>query len=146
MTNPCPRGADCDPPRRHFLAAIGGLVATVALLLPRVALGKKLAIKLDKLPALAKTGGWVAKKILGQPVLFVRVDNETVRAVDPTCTHKKCAVTFNPQDRRFHCGCHKSAYDLDGKVLGGPAPAPLRRYRAKLAKDRVLIEIPKTKP
>ena len=145
MTNPCPCSANAAEPRRHFLGKVGGLFAAVALLLPRLALGKKLAIKLDKLPQLAKVGGFTAKKILGQPVLFVRVDEKTVRAFDPTCSHKKCPVAFNPEDRRFHCECHKSAYDLDGNVLGGPAPGPLRRFRTKLSKGRVLIDLPDVK-
>lgn len=141
MTKACPCGADTAEPRRHFLGTF--FFAAIALLLPRFAHARKLAIKLERLPELAKVGGSTAKKILGQPVLFVRVDEKTVRAFDPTCSHKKCPVTFNPDDRRFHCECHKSAYDLDGNVLGGPAPGPLRRFRSKLFKGRVLIELPK---
>lgn len=42
-----------------------------------------------------------------------------------TCTHMGCTVA-NIQDGKIICPCHGSMYSItDGKVLGGPAPAPL---------------------
>lgn len=130
-------------PRRSFLTR--SLAAAAALwftLRVRVAHAKKLAIGIDSMPELKKVGGSTFKKILGQPVLLIRVSEKEVRAFDPTCTHKKCKVDYFSDKNRFQCKCHKSAYDIDGNVLGGPAPKPLRRYRSKLSGDRVLLDIP----
>lgn len=42
-----------------------------------------------------------------------------------TCTHLGCTVA-NIQDGKIICPCHGSMYSIvNGKVLGGPAPAPL---------------------
>src|SRR5262245_31971695 len=119
-------------PRRSFLKWLTGAAAALVALPARVAHAKKLAIGLDKLPELKKVGGSVSKKILDFPVVIVRDSENSVKAFDPTCTHKKCKVDFKADDMKFHCKCHKSAYDLEGKVLGGPAPAPLTTYRTKL--------------
>ena len=132
--------------RRSFLKWLTAAAAALVAFPARLAQAKKLAIGLDKLPELAKVGGSASKKILGHPVVFVRDTETSVRAFNPTCTHKKCMVDFKSEDMKFHCKCHKSAYDLDGKVLGGPAPAPLTRFRSKLSGDRVLIEVPDTPP
>jgi thiosulfate dehydrogenase (quinone) large subunit len=42
------------------------------------------------------------------------------------CTHQGCTVAFSQSDDTFVCPCHGSVFDAhDGRVLAGPAPAPL---------------------
>ena len=48
------------------------------------------------------------------------------------CTHVGCPVTWSPQARRFFSPCHGGAFDVDGRVLGGPPPRPLDRYEVKI--------------
>lgn len=53
-------------------------------------------------------------------------------AVSAVCTHQGCIVQWtngNPQ-APFACPCHQSKFALDGKVLGGPAKAPLAHFQA----------------
>lgn len=45
--------------------------------------------------------------------------------IRPICTHLGCTVDWHPDQERFICPCHDSQYDADGRVLSGPAPAPL---------------------
>ena len=45
------------------------------------------------------------------------------------CTHEGCPVN-PPVGSRINCPCHGSQYDLDGKVLRGPAQLSLSRYAA----------------
>lgn len=41
------------------------------------------------------------------------------------CSHMGCVVSWNSFERCWDCPCHGSHYAVDGRVLGGPAVAPL---------------------
>ena len=58
-------------------------------------------------------------------------------AVDPTCTHRNCAVTVAPDG--YDCACHGSRFAPDGAVRGGPATMPLRRFSTTLTRDGLRI-------
>lgn len=49
------------------------------------------------------------------------------------CTHMKCPLAYNAEEKSFDCPCHGSRFAMDGSVLNGPAPRPLKRrdVRAK---------------
>ena len=53
-------------------------------------------------------------------------------AVSAVCTHQGCIVAWTDGDPKaaFSCPCHASKFDLSGKVLGGPAKAPLAHFAA----------------
>ena len=55
------------------------------------------------------------------------------------CTHLGSEVHFNPSAGTLDCPSHGSRYDQNGKVLHGPAKAPLKPYRAALEGDRLRI-------
>lgn len=57
--------------------------------------------------------------------VFVLRDAKGMRAMSATCTHLGCTVRSDADSGGFVCPCHGSRYDAEGKVLGGPAPAPL---------------------
>jgi Rieske Fe-S protein len=42
-------------------------------------------------------------------------------------------------DGRFHCPCHGSIFDAEGKVIHGPAPRPLEWMEVTLARDGQLV-------
>jgi glycine/D-amino acid oxidase-like deaminating enzyme/nitrite reductase/ring-hydroxylating ferredoxin subunit len=50
-----------------------------------------------------------------------RDEDGSMHAVSPTCTHLGCEVTFNTAERTWDCPCHGSRFDIDGRVLEGPA-------------------------
>lgn len=48
------------------------------------------------------------------------------RALSSVCTHLGCVTRFRPGSKTIACPCHGSRFDLNGDVLAGPAPRPLR--------------------
>ena len=50
-----------------------------------------------------------------------------LHAVSAACTHLGCLVRWNPAERSWDCPCHGSRFDVDGRVLHGPAVRDLRR-------------------
>jgi Rieske Fe-S protein len=128
--------------RSFFGVVLGGLAGMAALLRAGPAAARKLAVRLEQVPALKQVGGSAILKLGGTEVLLIRETDSRVRALDPVCTHAACYVAYNGKTGKVECGCHKSGFDLEGKVLFGPAPAPLPRYDARLDGDRIVVEVP----
>jgi cytochrome b6-f complex iron-sulfur subunit len=71
-------------------------------------------------------------------VFLLRQDN-TFRCLSGVCTHLGCTV--NRADRGYHCPCHGSVFNDQGKVQSGPAPRPLPWFLVTLSKDgRLLVD------
>jgi glycine/D-amino acid oxidase-like deaminating enzyme/nitrite reductase/ring-hydroxylating ferredoxin subunit len=66
----------------------------------------------------------------GDTVAGFRSDDGTLYAVSATCTHLGCKVSFNTAERTWDCPCHGSRFDIDGRVLEGPAVKDLERKDA----------------
>lgn len=49
------------------------------------------------------------------------------RALNASCTHMGCTVTWNPSEQSWDCPCHGSRFDIEGNVLNGPAITNLKR-------------------
>jgi Rieske Fe-S protein len=63
----------------------------------------------------------------GARVAGYRDEQGNLHAVSATCTHLGCQVTFNAAERTWDCPCHGSRFDIDGRVLEGPAVRDLAR-------------------
>ena len=61
-------------------------------------------------------------------------------AVNPTCTHAGCTVTWEKDQKAFVCPCHGSEFGSDGQVLHDPAKKPLATYVTKLEGDTILVK------
>ena len=61
----------------------------------------------------------------GQPVLVYRREDGGLQAVTGKCTHMGCELRWNGADTSWDCVCHGSRFAPDGRVLEGPAMAPL---------------------
>ena len=59
-------------------------------------------------------------------------------ALNAICTHQTCTITgFGNQN--YVCPCHGSTFDVNGRVLGGPAPAALHQYPTQFASGVLTI-------
>jgi glycine/D-amino acid oxidase-like deaminating enzyme/nitrite reductase/ring-hydroxylating ferredoxin subunit len=54
-----------------------------------------------------------------------RDEQGTLHERSATCTHVGCVVSWNGEERSWDCPCHGSRFDINGRVLNGPAPSPL---------------------
>ena len=57
----------------------------------------------------------------GHKAAAFRDDDGGIHAVSPICTHRGCQVQFNNAERTWDCPCHGSRFDVEGKVIHGPA-------------------------
>ena len=70
-------------------------------------------------------------------------DEDGIYAISLVCTHLGCTVRQTPEG--FHCPCHGSVYDFDGRVTQGPAPKSLEWYGiAKTPGGQLVVD--RTKP
>jgi Rieske Fe-S protein len=54
-----------------------------------------------------------------------RDDAGSLHERSAVCPHLGCIVSWNSTERSWDCPCHGSRFDLNGKVLNGPAIGPL---------------------
>ena len=63
--------------------------------------------------------------------------DQGIAAMSLVCTHLGCIVGESPTG--YLCPCHGSRFDEQGKVIGGPAPRPLRWLHVSQAADGNLV-------
>ena len=129
--------------RRQFLKVAGMVVGALLAWPVRWVKAKPLGLKLDKVEKLKNIGGWTILKIKKKPVLLIRTSEDTVRALDPTCPHKKCQVQYHGNSRQIVCPCHQSRFNPDGKYMDGPAKKDLATYKADLRKNMIVLDLDK---
>jgi nitrite reductase/ring-hydroxylating ferredoxin subunit len=97
--------------------------------LPAVA-NNAIVLPLDEFPELAAVGGSVVGKASGHatPIVIAHVEDGKFAVLDATCTHMQCTVTYNALNLTLDCPCHHSTFEVDGRVIGGPAVRPLRAF------------------
>jgi glycine/D-amino acid oxidase-like deaminating enzyme/nitrite reductase/ring-hydroxylating ferredoxin subunit len=65
----------------------------------------------------------------GRKLAVYRDSDGAVHAVSAICTHQGCEVAFNPIEHSWDCPCHGSRFDINGRVLDGPAKKPLEKHQ-----------------
>jgi Rieske Fe-S protein len=74
-------------------------------------------------------------------VFLVRNDDTQITALDATCTHLGCRVSWDSESGQLKCPCHGGVYDRNGAVVAGPPPAPLATLATRLEGDQVLVQL-----
>lgn len=82
------------------------------------------------------------RQVVDRRVVYLQRDGAGgVRVLDSTCTHLGCRTRYDVTSKHFVCPCHGGVYDLDGSVLDGPPPAPLRRLEARVDGADVVVRV-----
>jgi glycine/D-amino acid oxidase-like deaminating enzyme/nitrite reductase/ring-hydroxylating ferredoxin subunit len=63
----------------------------------------------------------------GQKIAAYRDAGGTLHTLNPICTHAGCIVNWNQEEKSWDCPCHGARYDINGKVLNGPADKDLNK-------------------
>ena len=153
-----------EPARRKFfsrvvktiqslIAGVVGVVAGVSILSPSFArreenwlpVGPGLGALIDNAPTpatlrVAREDGYnqiVERRV----VLLVKTGEADVTALDPTCTHLGCRVSWDSESKELRCPCHGGRYDHLGVVKGGPPPAPLPRLATKVDRNQIFVQV-----
>lgn len=94
-----------------------------------------LRLKISDIPA----AGRMELKHLRVPV-ELRREGETVLARSLLCTHQRCHVEWQAEERRFRCPCHEGLFAEDGSVVYGPPTRPLQDLEVVRRGDEVHID------
>ena len=152
-----------QPARRRFLsgvigaiqAAIGGAVGLIlggAIISPGLSRRQENwlpAASLSDLPQneptlvtlrVTREDGY-SQTVDRRTVFLVRTGESQVTALDSTCTHLGCRVSWDPQAQLLKCPCHGGQYDRSGHVVAGPPPAPLARMSTRVDGGQVLVQV-----
>ena len=80
----------------------------------------------DSLKRLKPDSGNVVE-VNGQKIAAYRDSAGKIHALSPVCTHAKCIVNWNQEEKSWDCPCHGARYDINGEVLTGPARKELQQ-------------------
>jgi len=105
----------------------------------------KIKLKVSDVPELAETGGavYLTSPDIGIPVLVLKSQKGEYLAFANHCQHL-LGRRLDPvpgEDKLRCCSLLHSEYDLDGKVVKGPANKPVKKYKAELDGDILTITI-----
>jgi quinol---cytochrome c reductase iron-sulfur subunit, bacillus type len=152
-----------NQPRRRFLAYLVGVLGAAIgaiLAVPLAVFSIKPAFKRAKKQWLEL--GPVEDVAVGKPTPFpyryhnfdgyldnnvrgtayaVTEDGRDFIVLSNVCTHAGCGVRWEEEKKGYFCPCHNGLFDKTGKVISGPPPRPLDRFRWKIEGGKLFIEM-----
>ena len=84
-------------------------------------------------------GGTVQFQSGGTPGILFRGEDGSFKALSLVCTHLASTVSWNPEKKEFYCPCHEGFFDAEGKVVSGPPPASLERWKVEVSGEKVVV-------
>jgi len=74
-----------------------------------------------------------------EAAILIEIEPGDYRAFSAVCTHLSCTVQYDEPGERFICACHNGAFDLNGRNVSGPPPAPLTPFEVKVTGDDIFV-------
>jgi Rieske Fe-S protein len=129
------------------LVALGGatIYPIVRYMLPPPPTGTGTSsVSAAKVGDLAPNEGLIFKFGDAPGILVLRPGGDPANASDYTamtavCTHLNCTVQYRTDLKEIWCACHNGHFDLQGRVLSGPPPSPLTKYRVAIKGDEIFV-------
>jgi len=106
-----------DPLRRRRRDT-GMVLVTRLALLPEGGSPRKFTVRAERVD------GWTTYDDAAIGAVYLRRTGSGVQALNVACPHAGCFVNLAPDGSRFACPCHKSSFDLDGRINDPASPAP----------------------
>lgn len=142
--------AELDPGRRSFLSrllvGLGVLAGLEAAWIAVTTLGSRrrpLATDGARVLEAGPVGRFAPGSVTPFPeaeFYLARLEDGGFLALHRKCTHLGCSVPWRPDEQRFACPCHASAFDIRGAVLNAPATRPLDLFAVTIEDGRVLVD------
>jgi len=100
--------------------------------------GGTVQVQIDSSSPLGAVGGAGLVRSSSGLFLVARTGDQTFTALTSTCTHQTCTIT-GFDGTNYVCPCHGSRFTTSGRVVNGPAPAPLRTFNTAFANNVLTI-------
>jgi cytochrome b6-f complex iron-sulfur subunit len=98
-------------------------------------------IEVGDVGQLEQTGQIFNEVAIGKVLVIKAPANpEKLIAINPTCPHSGCIVTWESERQKFLCPCHNSEFSSEGEVLKGLATKPLSKYEVKVEGSSILVK------
>src|SRR3954470_13382742 len=120
-------GGGSGPSNVPQLATVNGTVS-----------GSTVQVTIDAASPLAAAGGAALVRSSSGLFLVARTGDQSFAALTSTCTHDTCTVT-GFDGGNYVCPCHGSRFTTTGRVVNGPAPAPLRSFNTSFSNNVLTI-------
>ena len=126
-----------------FIAWVGAVVYPLISYLrpPQVEVVKVNSVNIGKITDMDKDLGKIIK-FGNDPVIVIKLSDGEFRAFSASCTHLDCIVQYRKDYGQIYCACHNGRYDLHGRNISGPPPAPLAKYEIAIKNDEVTVYKP----
>lgn len=73
--------------------------------------------------------------------VFLVATGGSLEVLSAVCSHLGCLVNYRREQQEFLCPCHGGRYDITGRNISGPPPAPLTRLPVKVEQGMVLVGV-----
>jgi cytochrome b6-f complex iron-sulfur subunit len=125
----CGGGGGSSPSNVPQLSVINGNVT-----------GSAVVVQIDSTSPLAAVGGAAMVRSSGGSFLVSRTAQEAFVALTSMCTHEACTIT-GFDNTNYVYPCHGSKFTTAGRVINGPANAPLRTFATQFSNNALTISI-----
>jgi cytochrome b6-f complex iron-sulfur subunit len=87
--------------------------------------------------ALNSAGG----SVVVSGIIIANTGSNVFVALDSTCTHAGCTISYNNSNKNFPCPCHGSIFSTSGSVLNGPAATALKTHNVTRSGDILTVSL-----
>ena len=130
------------------LLGFGFLVPAVKIIAPVKSHDKELTyfplLAEEEIPRVGVKKAELTFAVLGKERkarVFIVSSPEGPDVFSATCSHLGCLVSYHKEKREFVCPCHGGKYDLTGRNISGPPPAPLTRFPLKIRDGMLFVGV-----